>query len=275
MKTSFDFLCIDERDSPNLKELTGLTKNEIKRITNRRYFGLCGVNIPGSELPELNQQGRRIQQKCFHNEIIKPFHYVEILNNKDNFAFLGADPSRRNSIIDLLNNFVTETKFKVFASFIDKQQLALKHGIFKNQRLSEVNKIRPNICKPTTPSKINLYEIALKYLIADYYKYLSSRKKRGIIISEARGEAEDQHLLNAFYSYQKSGAGSLSGKEIRQYIIDLMIIRKSQNHMGIQLADLITYPLYDYKIPDHNIRSDHFIKAESFENKIQSIRVFP
>ena len=75
--------------------------------------------------------------------------------------------------------------------------------------------------------------------------------------------------------YQKIGAGSLSGKEIRDYITDLLIIQKSQNHLGTQLSDLISFPLFDYFIPNHNARSDHFIKKSSFENKIISLNIFP
>lgn len=48
MKTAFDFLCIDEHDSPNLTELNGKTRLEIKDLRNKRYFGICGVNIPGA-----------------------------------------------------------------------------------------------------------------------------------------------------------------------------------------------------------------------------------
>lgn len=108
-----------------------------------------------------------------------------------------------------------------------------------------------------------------------YYNYLSQRKRRGLIIAEARGEKEDKLLLDTFYTFQKSGAGYLSGKEIREYITDLLIVRKNQNHIGCQLADLITYPTYDYFIPQHNVRTDHFIKKESIENKIFNVGIFP
>lgn len=99
---------------------------------------------------------------------------------------------------------------------------------------------------------------------------------RGIIIAEARGEAEDKKLLDAFYQYQRTGAGSLSGRELRKYIVDLLIIRKSQNHLGTQIADLITYPVYDMFIPDHNSRNDHFITKKTLLGcKISNIRIFP
>lgn len=198
MKISFDFLCIDERDSPNLTELYSKTRREIKEITNKRFFGICGVIIPGATYPELYIKGRKIQERCFGKEKYHPLHYVDILNNSGNYAFLGTDAHKRRSVI-----------------------------------------------------------------------------RRGLIIAEARGEKEDTNLLNAFYQYQKTGTGSLSGRELRSYITDLLIIRKSQNHLGTQLADLITYPLYDNLVPDHRVRKDHVVHFSNFKKKIKNVKIFP
>lgn len=275
MKVAYDFLCLDERDSPNLSELRNKTRNEVKKIKNRRYFGLCGVIIPGAIYPDLNIEGRSIQEKVCGRGKYVPFHYVEILNNSNKFSFLGKDLSKRNSLVDRLNNLVGKTKFKVIASFIDKQELALQYGIFHGSKLTEMRRIKPNMSGPSTPRRINLYEISLKFVLNRYYDYLKARRKRGLIIAEARGEREDKDLLDAFYRYQKSGAGPLSGKELRSYITDLLIIRKSQNHIGLQIADLITYPVYDYLVPNHNIRNDHFIKLSGFQSKIEGLEIFP
>lgn len=275
MKVSFDILCLDERDSPNLAELTNKSVSEIKAIVNRRHFGLVGVIIPGATYPDINMEGRRIQSKCHGINCYKPFHYVDILNNKAEYAFLGSDQPKRQSLVDGLNTFVKENKFKIIASFIDKQKLALEYGVFVNRVLTGIRKIKPNMMSTSTPRRINLYELALKNILMEYLKYLKDKKKRGIIIAEGRGKAEDQQLLDAFYKYQRIGVSSLSGKELRSYIVDLLVVYKSQNHLGIQLADLITYPLYDYKVPDHNVRKDHFVKEESLERKILNVKVFP
>lgn len=190
-------------------------------------------------------------------------------------AFLGKYKNKRTSLVMQLNNFIIKEKFKIIASFVSKDKLALKYGIFPSGKLERINKIKPNISCQTTPKNINLYDIALKFILSEYYKYLASNKKRGVIIAEARGEREDSDLLNSFYRFQRLGAGSLSGRELRDKIVDLLIIRKKQNHLGLQLADLITYPLYDYFIPDHNVRNDHVIYKSSFEKKILSIKILP
>lgn len=274
MKRAFDFLCLDERDSPNLSELSGFTKIEIKNIKNRRYFGLCGVIIHGAEYPDLNMAGRRVQFKHSKYSKYQPFHYVEILNNRGTYAYLGKDKPLRTSLTTLLNRLVLKTNFKVIASFIDKQKLALKYGRFESGKLTQLRKV-PGLHHDCGPKQINLYILCLKSVISDYCDYLQAHKQRGIIIAEARGLNEDMRLIQAFYMFQSSGVGKYSGKQLREYIVDLLIIQKSQNHLGIQLADLVTYPIYDTYVPDHNIRSDHFIKKESFQSKILNIRLLP
>lgn len=275
MKLAFDFLCIDEHDSPNLAELSNKSRREISLLPNHRYFGICGVIIPGATYSELNMEGHRIQRKINPLQKYAPFHYSEILNKKGKFAYLGVDASKYTSLTTLLNQLIKNTKFRILACYIDKQKLALEYGIFVSNKLTQVRRIKPNMHKPAGPREINLYEISLKYILIEYYGYLSESKKRGLIIAEARGEQEDKKLLDAFYDYQRTGVGSLSGKELRQYVVDLLIIRKSQNHLGLQIADLITYPFYEYFVSDHNIRKDHFITKGIIESKKTILKIFP
>ncbi len=274
MKLAFDLLCLDERDSPNLSELSAKSRIEIRSITNRRHFGLCGVIIPGATFPELNLEGRRIQNRIHGMGKFVPFHYVEILGKKKSYAFIGKSPAKYQSLITLLNQFIESTKFKILASFIDKQKTALIYGVYKQDKLTLIKNV-PGLNKVCGPKEINLYQIALKRLMLDYYLYLEKNKRRGLIIAEARGEVEDLKLLEAFYNYQKSGIGKVAGRTLRQYVVDLLIIRKSQNHIGLQIADLVAYPLYDNFVPFHNCRNDHFVKKKTYESKILKVSVFP
>lgn len=275
MKVSFDILCLDEHDSPNLSEFKHKTRLDIKNITNRRHFVLCGVVIPGAEYPDIKLKGRHIQEKIFGEGNFTPFHYVEILNNSGKFAFLGANIPKRTSLIMLLNNYLKKSKFKIITSFIDKQKLALKYGIFQNKELIGISKIKPGISGKCALKDINLYLISLKTILRRYYLYLKPKRKRGLIIAESRGDKEDMNLLDAFYYYQRNGVSSISAKELRYYIIDLLIVHKKQNHLGLQIADLVTYPCYDYKVSDHNVRMDHFISEELIKDKLSSIDIFP
>jgi hypothetical protein len=270
----YDFLCLDERDSPNLTEFNGKTREEIK-TSSTRHFGLCGITLSAINYPLLNINGKRIQEKFKQKDALNPFHYIDILHKREEYSWLLKNKDVARSFLDRLNNLVKNTEYKIIGSFIDKNKLALQYGTFNNKVLTTINKIKPNISPITTPKKINLYDICLKFLLNDYFKYLKEKRRKGLIIAESRGDIEDLALLNSFYKYEIEGTGVISGKLLRENILDLLVLKKKQNHIGIQLADLITYPIYDYFIDGHSTRSDHFIKKDKIDNKILSIRIFP
>lgn len=275
MKVSYDFLCLDEFGTPNLSEFYNKSKEDVKNYSKRSHFGISGVIIPGAIYPSLNIKGRKIQEKIFGLDTFMPFHYSEILHNSGNFSVLGKHTNKRVSLIANLNNLIKGTNFKIISNFVDKKIIALNLGKYHDGKLAAISKIKPNISKASEPRNINLYEVSLKFIISEFYRYLIDKHKRGLIITEARGEKEDKLLLDTFYHYQRNGAGILSGKEIRETISDLLIIRKTQNHIGLQLADMVCFPIYDYFIPDHTSRTDHIIKKEYIEPKIKALSVFP
>lgn len=270
----YDFLFLDERDSPNLTELKNKSRSDIKSIPNKRFFGLCGITLSGVNYPDLNINGHKLQEKFFGPENYSPLHYYEMLNSCGKFSFVNNGDNRKITK-DRLDSFIKTIDFKIIGSFIDKSALALQYGRFTDSKFTQISKIKPNLTPITTPSKINLYDVALKFILKDYYSYLKDRHRKGLIIAEARGEKEDIALLNSFFRFQRIGTGSLSGKEVRENIIDLLVVKKVQNHIGIQLADLITYPFYDYFVPNHNTRNDHLIKKERLEEKIYKLSIFP
>lgn len=141
MKVAFDILCLDEHDSPNLSELNGKSRKEINSISNRRHFGLCGVIIPGATYPSINMEGRRIQERCHGKGKFIPFHYVDILHSRDKYSFLGKNSSKKQSLIALLNSYISSSKVKILGCFIDKQQLALRYGLFTGRKLTNITKI--------------------------------------------------------------------------------------------------------------------------------------
>lgn len=275
MKVSYDFLCLDEFGSPNLSEFRNKSRKEVKNFSERSHFGITGVIIPGALYPQINVSGRRLQEKILGLNNFRPFHYSEILHNSRNFSFLGVNKGKRTSLVDSLNNLLKDTNFKIISNFVDKKRIALNYGNYKADKLISISKIKPNISKTQDPSNINLYEISLKFIISEFYKHLKNKNLRGLIIAEARGEQEDRNMLDTFYQYQKLGAGSLSGTDIRERISDLLIIRKSQNHIGLQLADLVCFPVFDYFVPNHKVRTDHFIKRDLIEPKIKALSLFP
>jgi hypothetical protein len=171
-----------------------------------------------------------------------------------------------------VSNFVFNSKFNYDCVFIDKHELIKKYGIFNKEGvLLRINKIGSNLFPKSDVKDYNLYLLALRKMLGNFYQFLTSKKilARGILIAEARGEREDTELRSAFKKIYYNGVGPIGAKAIRRQILDLFIVPKKQNYFGTQLADLVLYPTYDGLIPFHNRRNDHFIIFEKhLKNKL-------
>lgn len=280
---SLYFLCVDEIYTPNINSLLKLDRTEIARHTNHLHFGLGGVIIPSSIMPKLNMSLRGLQRRHYPKHDHPIFHYIDMLHNKNLFSNLAVDANKRRSLIDSLKYWIKQTDFKFVAAFIDNHELIKQYGTFDNAgKLVNIKKISGNIYPKSSAHDYNSYSLALKFLLRNFYDFLSSKiyPARGVIVAEARGEQEDLRLRDAFYQYQCTSIGTIKPHEFRQTIIDLFIIHKKQNHAGLQLADMLLYPTYDAVIPYHSSRTDHIIDyRELIKGKLllrgDAISLFP
>lgn len=266
MNDNFFILCIDEIYAPNLQQLLKLTKDDIFSHPNHWHFGLSGVIFPAHQMAKLNLSIHALQKDFYPQKEFCILHYNDILNNKDCFTDLEINPSKKEQLVKRIKKIVKETEFKYIATFIDKHELVKKYGTFNTGGLiKDITRIKGNIYPPHSVVNYNLYCLALRLLIKKFYTFLKSQKTpaRGLIIAEAIGTKEDSEMRDAFYKIQRSGISTISIKDLRQTVIDLLIVYKKQNHGGVQLADLLLYPTYDAKIPFHSVREDHFLDYES------------
>lgn len=267
MIENFYLLCVDEIYAPNLNQLLKLTKNELFSHPSHWHFGLSGVIIPANQMSKINLKLHALQREFYPNKEFCILHYNDILNNKDCFTDLEIDNNKKESLIKAIRNILKKTNFKYISVFIDKHELIKKYGTFyRDGLIKNISKIRGNIYPSRSVVDYNLYALALKYLIKKFYEFLANQEKpaRGLIIAEGIGTKEDTEMRNTFYRIQRNGISTINIKDLRKTVVDLLIVYKKQNHGGIQLADLLLYPTYDAKVPNHNIRHDHFISYEDY-----------
>lgn len=282
MNDDFYILCLDEIYAPNLTQLLKLTKEEIFKHPNHWHFGLSGVILPAKQMAKLNLDIHALQKEFYPNKEFSVLHYNDILNNKDCFTDLELDSTKKTTFIKRIRKVVRQTEFKYTAVFIDKHEIIKKYGTFDKTGLTKnIQKIKGNIHPHHSVVDYNLYSLALRLLVKKFYTFLKSHKKpaRGLIIAEGIGTKEDTAMREAFYKMQRAGISTISIKDLRQTIVDLLIVYKKQNHGGVQFADLLLYPTYDAKVPSHNTRNDHFLDYETMiKPKLldeDSIIIFP
>ncbi len=275
----FYYLYLDEIYTPNLVDLKRVTKKEIKDREYHHHFGIGGPIIPANELPELNFRLKRIQKRNYPKHTFPILHYVDILHGRDLFSDLKINNDKKISLVNSVNQLIKDTSFDAIFSFVNKEKLILKYGIFnRDQTPKGIGKIRGNIFPGNTIKEYDLYYLSLRFLLLNFYEYLSRKNARGIIIAESRGDKEDISLRNAFTEIQIHGIGEIGIKDLRGTINEIFIVHKKQNHPGLQLADALLYPVYDGVVEDHRTRSDHWINyKETIKPKIykSKIKVFP
>jgi hypothetical protein len=175
MVDDFYFLCIDEIYSPNLNQLLRLEKNKVFSHTNHWHFGLGGIILSASSLADLNMSMRKLQKKYYPKASSPIFHYNDILNNKDLFSNLAVSFSKRKSFIDSLLYWIKSNDYYFLASFIDNHELVKKYGIFnRSGELTQIRKIPGNIYSKSPAKDYNLYSLALKFIMKEFYGFLFS-----------------------------------------------------------------------------------------------------
>lgn len=256
------FLFLDEIYTSNLNEFRKITREQIFQTTNHWHFGLAGTIFPATGIYQIYDKCRHIKNKYYPNKNDLVFHYVDTLNKRDNFSDLAIDDKKFSSYTSCLFNLVENLEYKYFASFVDKHELIKKHGTFNNSgQLVNIKKIGSNMFPKSHFLNYNLYLLCLKHIVYEFYNYLTRRRlsSRGIIVAEARGEKEDTELRKAFHQIYYKGISSILPTQLRNIILDLFIVPKTQNYVGTQITDMLIYPTYDSLVQNHNSRSDHFI----------------
>jgi hypothetical protein len=150
-----------------------------------------------------------------HDEQV--LHEHEIRKPNKHYAFL-FDSQLRSEFMDALSQFVDQMPFHLVGSVIKKGQLGQQYAF------------------PHNP-----YELSLKFGLERLFLELETHgdaDKVTHVIVESRGQREDAQLELAFRR-------TCDGENFLNKVLpfDLVMIPKSANSAGLQLADLVARPL--------------------------------
>ena len=109
------------------------------------------------------------------------------------------------------------------------------------------------------------YLLSLEILVERFAHYLKEAGDQGIIIAESRGSQLDNEINLAFLGLKINGTRFLKPKDIAQRIDNLVIHRKEENVVGLQITDSLVSPIgrryLGYKdYLDYRIIEDKFRK---------------
>lgn len=220
-------------------------------------FLLCGVIVSENVYENIRQSFNTIKQALWANkEVI--FHSRDIRKCDKEFAVL-FDLEKKKWFYENLNKAIQENDYAVIASAIQKDNYIKKFGRLSN----------------------DVYELALSFIIERAIFYLddiNDREKNLEIIIEKRGKKEDKQLEEHFQRLLARGTGYVIPQRLKDYNLEITFKSKRENINGLQLADLIAYPIARYVIePNRSNPAFEQVETKIYNKngKRYGLKIFP
>lgn len=191
----------------------------------RRYLGLTGVAIE-TEVYRIQfyPDVESLKQKHFPHNPDEPiiFHRKELINRNGAFGVL-ADPERNEAFTSDLIGFLVAQNYQIFTVVIDKKAHSERYG----------------------KAALHPYHHCLTVLLERYRGFLGAKGGKGDVMAESRGGAEDLELKRVHREVFESGTYYLSAASFQEVFTscELKLKKKTENIAGLQIADLLAYPL--------------------------------
>lgn len=209
---------------------------------NFPLFLLCGCIFKEDSLIETEKRINDFKMKYFQTkEVI--LHSREIRKCEGAFQILFDLELKANFYSDL-NKILQEADYKIIGSGINKEEHIKRYG--KQAK--------------------DPYAISLSFVIERMVFCLDNLDKtaRVDIKVEPRGKKEDEVLLAHFNSILDGGTYYVSKERLSRKILGFKFHQKRDNIIGLQIADLIAYPLARHILNP----KEPYIPFEKIENKI-------
>ncbi|MBF0479120.1 MAG: DUF3800 domain-containing protein [Candidatus Omnitrophica bacterium] len=160
---------------------------------------------------------QELKQKHFSKDSIILRSY-DIRKQKNAFASL-VDKRKREAFYLDLNEMLLNLDFTIIAAAINKT-------VLKNQ-----------YAEPDNP-----YHLCFRFILERSIMYLGRQKEQMMLRIESRETHNDRKLAQEYESFRE-GSERFSKEEVHAKLADLSFNQKSQNIAGMQIADLVAYPI--------------------------------
>lgn len=216
-------------------------------IPNHRYLCLTGVVFDlGYVKSTLTPELELLKSKYFNSHPDDPiiFHRKEIINKKHPFKAL-CDPKIEKDFNAELLLHLERWQFKTITVLIDKLEHQNRYATWK----------------------YDPYHYCMAIIFERYHLRLKELEMNGDMMFESRGGKEDMRLKNAYRRIFEQGTEWIKHEDIDDTITskELKIKSKSANVSGLQIADLLAYPLYRYALKSFKLKDDG---RETFNEQI-------
>lgn len=241
------YLFLDESGDHGLKNLD----------PNFPVFALCGIIISSEVYTGIDACFNDIKKEFWGNKKVI-FHSRDIRKCDKEFQIF-FDKELKSRFYEQLNSAIENCDYTVISSVIEKENYIKKYGKLRN----------------------DVYEIALSFIIERSIFYLDSvagADKHLRLIIEQRGKKEDAQLKRHIERLIQVGTYYLKPERIKAYNIDVTFRSKKENINGLQISDLVAYPIARYCLdPERANPAYDIVKSKIYKEKekVYGLKVFP
>lgn len=220
-------------------------------------FLLSGVLVSEESYNALMGEFDYIKNFFWKNKNVV-FHSRDIRKCEKEFVLL-FDLAVKAKFYEMINSSVANNKYTIIAAAINKQKFILNYGKLSN----------------------DVYEISLSFIIERSVFYLDGLTDKCSsldVVIEKRGPKEDKKLEEHFQRLCSRGTYFVNGKRLRDYNFNITFNGKRDNIAGLQLADLVAYPIANFVIdPTRANPSFDVLKGKIYSKhgKRYGLKIFP
>ncbi|HYM92581.1 MAG TPA: DUF3800 domain-containing protein [Chitinophagaceae bacterium] len=219
-------------------------------------FFCCRLLVNEEDYETIRQSINILKHSIWENkEVI--FHSRDIRKCEKEFQKL-FDLDLKKKFYEELNKIIANSPYTIIASAIQK-----------NRFIEQFGKLQDDV-----------YEVALSFVIEQAVMAL---KKPGTatdlsIVIEKRGRKEDKQLDDHFQRLLGKGTGKLTAEEIAIHHPTFTFKDKKENINGLQLADLVAYPIARYVIEPNRANPAFEVlepKIYHTDGGLDGLRIYP
>lgn len=188
-------------------------------------FVLCGIIVSQDEYKKIELEMSAIKHRFWGDKRVI-LHSRDIRRCDNEFQIL-FDLTLKEQFYTSINNLVSSSDYTVITSVIDKSRHIQQYGKLAS----------------------DVYEIALSFILERAIFWLDDQPSKPHSLSiyiEQRGKKEDNRLHEHFQRLQSRGTAYVTPDRIQSYCRHVEFKVKRDDICGLQLADLIAYPIARY-----------------------------
>jgi hypothetical protein len=220
-------------------------------------FLLCGLLTSEDNYKDIRNSLNSLKDKFWKNKKVI-LHSRDIRKCEKEFQIL-FDLEIKREFYEIINQIIQNSKYRIISSAINKAKYIKMYGKLSN----------------------DVYELALSFIIERAIFSLdevNNVEKHLEIVIEKRGNKEDRKLAEHFQRLMSRGTNYVSVQRLKDVNMKIVFKDKKENINGLQLADLVAYPIARYVIDPKRANPAYDILNNKIYNKNgkkYGLKVFP